>query len=127
MAKKKLPILVKNDPWLEPYADEIQGRIDRYKGRLDHIKKNHKSLKAFAQGYKHYGFNYDTKAKGWWYREWAPEAKGLFLIGDFNNWDRTAHPLKKNEFGVWEIFLSNKEEPGFGHGNKVKVHVTSNK
>ena len=46
MAKKKLPILVKNDPWLEPYADEIQGRIDRYKGRLDHIKKNYKKISS---------------------------------------------------------------------------------
>lgn len=127
MAKKKLPILVKNDVWLEPYAEEVQGRIDRYKNKLEEIKKEHKSLKSFAQGYTYFGFNYDSKKKGWWYREWAPKAKGLSLIGDFNGWDRNAHPLQKNEAGIWEIFLSSVDVPDFGHGTKVKVHVTSSK
>ncbi|MEQ8713551.1 MAG: 1,4-alpha-glucan-branching enzyme, partial [Cyclobacteriaceae bacterium] len=127
MAKKKLPILAKNDVWLEPYADDIQGRIDRFKNKLEEIKKEHKSLKSFAEGYSYFGFNYDNKKKGWWYREWAPKAKGLSLIGDFNGWDRNAHPLQKNNEGIWEIFLSSTEVPNFGHGSRVKVHITSDK
>lgn len=127
MAKKKLPILVKNDGWLEPYAEEIQGRIDRFSDKLAYLKKNHGSLKKFADGHKYFGFNYDHKKKGWWYREWAPKAKALYLIGDFNHWDRTSHPLKKNELGYWEIFLSQQNAPGFGHGSRIKVHVASAK
>ncbi len=127
MAKKKLPILAKNDVWLEPYADDIQGRIDRFKNKLEEIKKEHKSLKSFAEGYSYFGFNYDNKKNGWWYREWAPKAKGLSLIGDFNGWDRNAHPLQKNNEGIWEIFLSSSEVPNFGHGSRVKVHITSDK
>jgi 1,4-alpha-glucan branching enzyme len=128
MAKKKLPILVKNDGWLEPYASDIQGRIDRYKDKLAAIKKKSKSLYNFADGYHYFGFNYDAKQKGWWYREWAPKAKGLFLIGDFNNWDRTTHPLKKNAEGYWEIFLPDIEKKSqLANGTKVKVHVVSPK
>ena len=127
MAKKKQPVLVKNDVWLEPYTEEIQGRIDRHKNKLEEIKKRYKSLKNFAHGYAYFGFNYDSKKKGWWYREWAPNATSLALIGDFNGWDRSAHQLQKKDGGIWEIFLDSKAVPKFGHGTKVKVHVTSAK
>ena len=42
-------------------------------------------------GYKHYGLNrgtHDGKA-GLWYREWAPGAKALALVGEFNDWTPT--------------------------------------
>jgi 1,4-alpha-glucan branching enzyme len=36
----------------------------------------------------------------------APEAQSVFLVGDFNNWDETSHPLKKNSDGTWKINIS---------------------
>ncbi len=27
----------------------------------------------------------------------------LYLVGDFNNWDETSHPMKKTEKGQWEL------------------------
>ena len=36
----------------------------------------------------------------------APEAQNVFLVGDFNNWDETSHPLKKNSDGTWKITIS---------------------
>lgn len=36
----------------------------------------------------------------------APEAQNVFLVGDFNNWDETSHPLKKNSDGTWKINIS---------------------
>jgi 1,4-alpha-glucan branching enzyme len=33
----------------------------------------------------------------------APEAKAVTLAGEFNNWDSTAHPLKKGKDGVWKV------------------------
>ncbi len=127
MAKQKMPQLVKDDPWLESQKEEIQARIDRFKDKLKDIKQYHGGLKKFAHAYKFFGFNYDTRKKGWWYREWAPAAKALFLIGEFNGWDRTSHPLIKAENGVWEIFLADKDHKNLGHGTKVKVHVVSEK
>jgi len=32
----------------------------------------------------------------------APEAKEVFLVGDFNNWDTETHPMKKDVNGVWK-------------------------
>jgi 1,4-alpha-glucan branching enzyme len=59
-------------------------------------------------GYKQYGLNRgirDGKA-GLWYREWAPGAKALALVGEFNDWTpKPEHWAVKNSFGVWELFL----------------------
>ncbi len=76
----------------------------------------------FANGYTYYGFNYDKKLKGWWYREWAPKADALFLMGDFNQWNRSSHPLKRIENGSWEIFMPEDE---IHEGSMIKVHVVA--
>ena len=116
--------LVENDPWLEPVAREIADRYERYKARLGQIEKDHGSLTDFADAYNYLGINYDNARKGWVYREWAPHAYSLFLIGDFNDWNRSSHPLKKDERGVWEIFLDEGVyRKRFVHGSRVKVLV----
>lgn len=120
----RTPQLVKDDPWLEPYAEEIAGRIHRFKMALEEVRRHGETLMEFAGAYKEMGINYHPEEKGWWYREWAPAAKALFLFGDFNNWDRGSHPLKRMTHGVWELFL-----PGdlLSHGSLVKVHVITDK
>ena len=126
MAKENIPILVQNDPWLSPYVKDISDRLDRFEARKKDIESNYGSVEKFAEGYLYFGFNYDPKSKGWWYREWAPAAKGLFLVGDFNGWDKSSHPLKKNNKGVWEIFLSDKDySKRLVHESAVKVHVVT--
>lgn len=128
MTTKEIPVLVQNDPWLEPYTSEIQGRIDRFKDKLSAINKDHGSLSGFASAYQYFGINYDPKMKGWWYREWAPEANAVYLTGDFNEWDRKKTPLKHLDNGVWEVFLDDKT-----YGKKIspdgelKVHIVSEK
>ena len=106
MTKVSMPKLVKDDPWLQPYKEEINDRIYRYKELLKNIKAQSKSLKGFAASYKDLGINYNSKEKGWYYREWAPEAYSLALIGDFNDWDKTSHELSKRDHGFWETFCS---------------------
>ena len=78
MATKKLkvPELIKNDPWLAPYEDQVRSRIDRYENRLKALKEGYGGLKKFASAYQTLAFNYDKKRKGWTYREWAPGATG---------------------------------------------------
>lgn len=37
---------------------------------------------------------------------WAPNAKSVSVIGDFNDWDRDSHPMRNHpEAGVWEVFV----------------------
>jgi 1,4-alpha-glucan branching enzyme len=127
MADKKLK-LIEADPWLEPSAGDIQDRYKRYLDRLNAIEKDFISLEKFADSYKYFGINYDPKRKGWTYREWAPQAHALYLTGDFNHWERFSHPMQKNDFGTWEIFLDKKEyQDSFTHGSKIKVLVDSDK
>ncbi|MBR1985070.1 MAG: 1,4-alpha-glucan branching protein GlgB [Clostridia bacterium] len=45
---------------------------------------------------------------GAYFRVWAPRAKSVSLVGDFNNWDRSKHKMKKlSDSGVWETFVEN--------------------
>jgi 1,4-alpha-glucan branching enzyme len=119
----RLP-LVADDLWLEPYEGEINARLQRFKENLHSIEKQYGSLQAFAGRHLFLGIHFDEVKKGWFYREWAPGAFELFLIGDFNNWDRTTHPLTRGEFGIWEIFLPEKEYKNtFVHESKIKVHI----
>ncbi|MEG1310741.1 MAG: 1,4-alpha-glucan branching protein GlgB [Romboutsia sp.] len=38
---------------------------------------------------------------------WAPNARQVYLVGDFNNWNRESHPMRNiNNSGIWNIFLT---------------------
>jgi hypothetical protein len=80
--------IVEQDPWLKPVSQAVTERYLRFKGRLQELEQNYGSLKAFATADKLFGFNYDSMRKGWWFREWAPGASQLFIMGDFNNWNK---------------------------------------
>ncbi len=48
----------------------------------------------------------------------------LRVIGDFNNWDRWGHPMVRDQFGVWSLFLpDDKFGDRLTHGSRVKVHI----
>ncbi len=120
--------LIAGDPWLEPYEDALVNRFQRFQNRLHEIETGAGSLQTMAQGHEYFGFNRGTRdgVAGVWYREWAPGAKALFLIGDFNHWDRRQHPMKCDRYGVWEIFLPDAgPAAALTHGTRVKVHVVS--
>ncbi|HUA82487.1 MAG TPA: 1,4-alpha-glucan branching protein GlgB [Bryobacteraceae bacterium] len=51
---------------------------------------------------------------------WAPNAEVVSVVGDFNRWDRTFHPMRLREGGIWEIFI-----PGLGEGANYKYSVLS--
>ena len=127
MPSKKLK-LVKDDPWLQPVEGQVLDRYNRYHQKLHEISDNFGSIEQFADGYMYFGINYDAKQKAYVYREWAPEAFNLYLTGDFNQWQKHSHPLKKDKYGVWEIMLpENDYKEAFTHGSKVKVLVNSRK
>lgn len=110
------------DPWLEPFADDIALRMNRYTEMKETLLAEERSLADFANGHHYFGFH--QTRKGWYYREWAPAADALYLIGDFNDWDRTSHKLAPVGKGVFEIFISGKDT--LEHESFVKVHVIHN-
>jgi len=122
--KIKTPGIVVADPWLEPVKKDVENRISRFAEKLWEIENHSGSLSKFADAYKFLGINFDKKAKGWYYREWVPKAYGLYLSGDFNDWNPRSHPMHIVGNGIWEIFLDQKKYGDrFTHGSKVKVWV----
>lgn len=109
------------DPWLKPYEKDLMLRMNRYTDVKRSLLGEGSSFKDFANGHNFFGFH--QIANGWYYREWAPAAEALFLIGDFNNWNLTSHPLTKKEGGTWEIYLPGKD--ALVHTSRVKVRVRS--
>jgi len=96
--------LLKSDPWLAPYAGAIKGRFDYFVSVENKLVPDGQTLSSFATGYLYFGLH--RLPEGWIFREWAPNATAIFLIGDFNNWQR--HPdyqLKKLQNGIWEVRL----------------------
>lgn len=119
----KLGIL-KDDHYLNGFEHEIKSRLSYFKTVLNEIETHSGSLYDFSNLHDFLGFHYDKKAKGWYYREWAPSAKALYLIGDFNNWDRGSHPMARRKDGYWECFLPDtKDGKVLSHLDTVKVNV----
>ena len=119
--KKKLLKLVKNDSWLEPYNDAIQGRHDHVLWKLNQLTQDGKiSLSDFADGHLYFGLH--RTARRWIFREWAPNATKIFLIGDFNGWKESEEfELKPvGTFGNWEI---NLPLSAMKHGDLYKMKV----
>ena len=110
------------DPYLKPFEKDLQLRIDRYSATKKVLLGRYLKLKSFANGHLYYGFH--LVKDGWYYREWAPGAEELHLVGDFNGWNAEAHPLKRTEHGDWEIFLEGRD--ALNHMSFVKVRVKAN-
>jgi 1,4-alpha-glucan branching enzyme len=60
--------------------------------------------------------------EGTFFAVWAPNARRVSVIGDFNGWDATANELKSrwDSSGIWEGFV-----PGVGHGERYKYRIES--
>lgn len=97
--------IIKNDPWLKPYSTIIEDRYAQFLKKEKHLTQNGKiTLSDFATGYMYFGLQ--RTEKEWVLREWAPNAKEIFLVGTFNNWQRMeSYRLKPIGGGVWEVKL----------------------
>lgn len=61
--------------------------------------------------------------KGTFFAVWAPNARSVSVIGNFNGWNPRSHHLftRWDGSGIWEGFI-----PGVGHGEAYKYHIESN-
>ena len=111
--------LLKIDPYLEPYAADIELRMQRYTDTKKRLLRKGETLSDFANGYLFFGFH--RTADGWVYREWAPAAQAMYLTGDFCDWDIYATPMTRLENGVFEVHLKGKN--ALRKGQKVQAIV----
>ncbi len=120
--------LIELDPLLKPYITPLRERHKHYQSFKAKIEKTDGILGEISQGHHYFGFNRgeNDDESGVWYREWAPGAKYLSLIGDFNEWNRDTHPMSVDKWGIWHLFLPDTHYANrFTHESRVKVHVRS--
>ena len=93
-----------SDPWLNPYENVIEERINRCISKERHLVGNG-SLCDFALGHLYYGLHRDKD--GWIFREWAPNATKIYLTGTFTGWKNIPEfkMNRINAYGDWEIRL----------------------
>jgi len=97
--------LVQNDPWLEPYNGVLLHRHQRTMQKILDLTDGTGKLIDFSNGHLYFGLH--RTPDGWVFREWAPNAIAIYLLGDFNQWKKsTAYKLISLDHGVWEISLS---------------------
>jgi 1,4-alpha-glucan branching enzyme len=95
-----------DDPYLRPYADAIRARAARAAARADALTQGAPSLDDWARAHDYYGLH--RTRTGWVFREWAPQATALWLVGDFSSWktDPRFECRRLPGTDVWECRLA---------------------
>lgn len=107
-------------------AQKAEGAEDRVLKFQDLVGKLGKKgdLVDFAASYRTFGLQ-RVDANNWTFKEWVPNASAVFLVGDFNAWDRSATPLVQAEdsLGTWSCTISGEAAAGLVQGSKYKLFV----
>ncbi len=114
---------------IKPYQLEItkagQKTIiyDSYQFTEDYITDY--DIYLFGQGDHHYIYDKlgahvteQSGIKGVRFAVWAPNARNVSLIGDFNEWDGRQHQMRQRQDMIWELFIP---ELGFGTHYKYEI------
>ena len=96
--------LLAADSWLKPYEKTIHHRLQKIAETEQRLTQGKSSLADFAMGHEYFGLHFEDNQ--WVFREWAPHATAISLIGDMSDWqEKEAFALKALEDGIWEIRL----------------------
>lgn len=116
--ENKIPKLVKDDPWLEPFKETIVNWITTAEAKEKELIGTG-TLSGFATGHLYFGLHKTNE--GWVIREWAPNATYIYLIGTFNNWqEEKQYAFEPLENGIWELKL---EDSALRHGDLYALSV----
>jgi 1,4-alpha-glucan branching enzyme len=95
---------LESDPYLTLYSDFIRRRLTRIELTQQRLTQGKISLAQFASGHEYFGLH--LQKNKWVFREWAPNATAIYLIGDFSGWmEKPEFALTKLGNGVWETKL----------------------
>ncbi len=109
-----------DDPWLSPFCGHIKYRAKNIIDVENRLTGGKISLADFSSAHEYYGLHL-IKTQ-WVFREWAPNAQAIFLIGDFSSWEESnefqLNKIGKN--GDWEIKLP---EDSIHHGQHYRLRI----
>lgn len=112
---------LQDDPYLAPYLDVVRRRADSAEALARRLAQGPGSLAEFACAHEYYGLH--RRADGWVFRELAPHASGIWLVGDFTNWQVSdAFALRRLPGrDVWELKLP---LDALRHGQHFRLEMT---
>jgi len=107
------------DPYLAPFADAVRGRAASADRRADELR-GASFLGDFASAHEYYGLH--RTSGGWTFREWAPNATSMWLVGDFSGWktDPVYELFRKPGTDVWERAFP---ADAFSHGQHYRLEM----
>ena len=118
-ARKKKMMIYDHDKWLKPYKDVIDRRHEMILGLKERMSVDG-SLSKGMNNHMFYGLHRNSEGN-WVFREWAPNATKIYMIGEFNNWKRTeAYALRPLGGGNWEIEIPSMF---LDHGTLYKLYI----
>ncbi len=115
-----IPKLVVDDGWLAPQTEQINARIRKFENELTSIRCQSGTLYEYASAHLSHGIHYQKETDEWMVREWAPCAKGIQVIGEFNQWSGENHELQGSDAGVWSIALPGQ---ALSHEQQIKLRI----
>lgn len=123
MSLPKLRQHLMDDPYLMPYAEIIHRRAKLVTQREEALSQGPGSLAEFSCAHEYYGLH--RLVDGWVFREWAPNATSIWLVGDFSAWQvQDAYRLQRiNGRDVWELRLP---LDALSHGQYYRLEMVWN-
>ncbi|MEZ4995985.1 MAG: alpha amylase C-terminal domain-containing protein [Bacteroidales bacterium] len=106
------------DPWLDPFRDIIEARLSYLKDR-ENLFTGGRTLTDYANGHHWYGLH--RTETGWVFREHAPNATSITLIGTFSGWkEDERYALRRTDEGDW---IGEFDREMLSHGDLYKMIV----
>ena len=118
---EQLKQLFDSDPFLRPYEQILRHRLDRTHQTERRLTQEKMTLADFASGHEYYGLHF--RGGEWIFREWAPNASAIYLIGDMTDWtEKKEFALQRIDAeGVWELRIPS-DIVSHGHLFRLSMH-----
>ena len=112
--------MIDADPYLEAHRPALIRRFEHIQDMRERITEGRLDLLDLASGHEYFGLH--KTAEGWTFREWAPNATAVYLVGDFSGWGEDhAYALTRiSADGQWEIHLP---ADALHHGDLVRLRM----
>jgi 1,4-alpha-glucan branching enzyme len=112
------PKILETDPYLKPFERAVIGRLNRTQKKENELLINSKNIVDFSNGHNFFGLH--KIKKHWYFREWAPNAKEIFVTGTFTNWSFDEKFRFENKGEYWELKVPLEL---INHGDLYKLKI----
>ena len=97
--ENRLIRLLRSDSYLTPFSDQIRHRLENIEETEHRLTQGKKSLAEFASGHEYFGLHFQRGE--WVFREWAPNATAIYLIGDMSKWQESKEFELQKDQRLW--------------------------